>query len=143
MRIFFCKTASVSFLLLFISSCSNKCVVNNIEVSELLGTIANKRAIDYCGLLETALTGDENVIKKLSLLEFNDAVGYDHGSVIVDLIIAIGEAKYIDSFPGINREQKWLIESYIDVGLEYGNNPVVKGKDLKNAFPGLYLFLRE
>lgn len=103
MRLIFLKTISVSFLLLFIPSCNHKCVVNKIVISELLSTVAKERSIDYCKLLETALTGDENAIKKLSLLVFSDAVGYDHGSVIVDLITNIGEVKYIKSISAINR----------------------------------------
>jgi hypothetical protein len=31
----------------------------------------------------------------------------------------------------------------IDVGLEYSNNPLIKGKDFKTAFPDLYIFLKE
>ena len=138
----FYKTSTFFLLLLFFSSCSNKCVVDNIEVSELLSTVAKERFIDYCELLQIALEGNKNAITKLSLLEFNDAVGYDHGSVIVDLIIAIGETKFINSISEINKEQKELIESDIDIGLNYGNSPL-KGKTLKSAFPDLYLFLKE
>jgi hypothetical protein len=79
------------------SSCNNKCIVDNIEVSELLSTVAKEKSIDYCDLLKTTLIGNKDAIKKLSLLEFNDAVGYDHGAVIVDLIIALGETEYIKS----------------------------------------------
>lgn len=143
MKLNFCKILSVSFLLLLVNSCSNKCVVDNIEVSELLGTVAKEKSIDYCGLLKVALTGDKNAIKKLSLLEFDNAVGYDHGEVIVDLITVIGEKEYIKAISTVNKEQKNLISSYIDVGLEYGNNPLVKGKDFKTAFPKLYIFVNK
>lgn len=128
--------------LLFINSCSNKCVIGNIEVSELLSTVAKEQSINYCELLKKALTGNEDSIKKLSLFEFNDAVGYDHGAVIVNLIFQIGEVRYIKSISTINGEQKDLINSYIDVGLNYGNNPKKNDKDLKNVFPDLYVFLR-
>lgn len=139
----FYKIILVCFLLLLVNSCSNKCVVDNIEVSELLGTVAKEKSIDYCGLLKVALTGDKNAVKKLSLLEFDNAVGYEHGEVIVDLITAIGETEYIKAISTANKEQKNLINSYIDVGLEYGNNPLVKGKNFKSAFPDLYVFLKE
>lgn len=143
MKLNFCNIISVCFLLLLVNSCSNKCVVDNIEVSELLGTVAKEKSIDYCELLKVALTGDKNAIKKLSLLEFDNAVGYDHGAVIVDLITAIGETEYIKAISTTNREQKNLIHSYIDVGLEYGNNSLIKEKDFKSAFPDLYVFLKE
>lgn len=143
MKLNFCKIICVCVLLLFINSCSNKCEVDNIEVSELLGTVAKEKSIDYCELLKVALTGDKNAIKKLSLLDFDNAVGYDHGAVIVDLITAIGETEYIKAISTTNREQKKLIHSYIDVGLEYGNNSLIKEKDFKSAFPDLYVFLKE
>ena len=143
MKFNFCKIIAVSFLLLLANSCNNKCIVDNIEVSELLSTVAKEKSIDYCELLKVALTGDKNAIKKLSLLEFDNAVGYDHGEVIVDLITAIGEAKYIKAIETTNVEQKNLINSYVDVGLEYGNNSLIKGKDFKTAFPVLYIFLKE
>lgn len=143
MKLNFCNIISVCFLLLLVNSCSNKCVVDNIEVSELLGTVAKEKSIDYCELLKVALTGDKNAIKKLSLLEFDNAVGYEHGAVIVDLITIIGETEYIKAISTTNKEQKNLIHSYIDVGLEYGNNSLIKEKDFKSAFPNLYAFLKE
>jgi hypothetical protein len=133
---------SVCFLFLLTNSCSNKCNVDNIEVSDLLGTVAKEKSINYCELLEVALTGDENAIKKLSLLEFDNSVGYEHGAVIVDLILVIGESEYIKAISRTNGEQRNLINTYLDVGLEYGNNSLVKEKDLKKAFPDLYFFLK-
>lgn len=143
MKLNFCKIICIYILPLFIISCNNKCEVDNIEVSELLGTVAKEKSIDYCELLKVALTGDKNAIKTLSLLEFDNAVGYDHGAVIVSLITAVGETEYIKAISTTNKEQKNLIHSYIDVGLEYGNNPLIKEKDFKNTFPKLYIFLRD
>ncbi|HBT73482.1 MAG TPA: hypothetical protein DEB37_14905 [Lysinibacillus sp.] len=143
MKLNFCKIISILLLFLLVNSCSNKCVVAGIEVSELLGTAAKEKSIDYCGLLKVALSGDKNAVKKLSLLEFGNAVGYEHGEVIVDLITVIGETEYIKAISTANKEQKNLINSYIDVGLEYGNNPLLKGNDFKSAFPDLYVFLKE
>lgn len=143
MKFNFYKIISISFLLMLINSCSNKCIVDNIEVSELLSTVAKEKSIDYCEILRTALAGDKNAIKKLSLLEFNDAVGYDHGAVIVDLIIELGETEYIKSISAISEEQKNLINTYVDVGLSYGNNSLIKEKDFKSTFPDLYIFLKK
>lgn len=143
MKFSFYKIIIVCFVFLLINSCKNKCSVDNIEVSELLSTVAKEKSINYCRLLREAITGDRNAINKLSLLEFNNAVGYDHGEVIVNLITTIGESAYIKAISTVNRDQKNLINSYIDVGLEYGNNPLVKRKDCKSAFPDLYIFLNE
>lgn len=140
---FFLKTSLSCLLLLFMNSCSNKCMVNDIEVSELLSTVAKEKSIDYCRLLKIALEGDEDSIKRLSLLQFNDAVGYDHGAVIVNLVLHIGEEKYLKSILTINREEKYLIESYLDIGLVYGNNLTTKNKDLKKVFPDICKFLKQ
>lgn len=143
MKVDFCKIIVASLLLLFTSSCNNKCFVDDIEVSELLSTVAKEKSIDYCDLLKDALAGNKKAIKNLSLLEFNDATGYDHGVVIVDLITKLGETEYIKVISTINTEQKNLINSYVDVGLEYGSSPLLKGKDFKTTFPDLYAFLNE
>jgi len=136
------KYYNILFILLsFCCSCKNKCIVNNIEISELLYTVSQNKSINYCKLLKTAIKGDSDAIKKLSLLEFYDAAGYDHGSVIVDLIFSISEEKYIKSISTINRAQKDWIKCYIDVGIEYSNNPLIKHRDFKTVFPDLYLFL--
>lgn len=142
MKAKFYKLIFLTLLSLHVNSCTNKCIVGNIEVSDLLGTVAKDKSIDYCELLKDALTGNQNAVKKLSLLEFENAVGYDHGAVIVDLIISLGEAEYIKAISTTNKEQKKLISSYIDVGMEYGSNALVKEKDFKKSFPDLYIFLR-
>ncbi len=136
---------TIAILLLFCISCSNdKCTnVAGIEVSELLLMSSTKQDYNYCELLRNAVKADENSIKKLSLLQFYDAVGYDHGSVIVDLILLIGEAKYISAISGISSKVKSMIREYIEVGLEYGENPALKNKKLLTAFPKLYAFLNE
>lgn len=104
-----------------------------------------RKSIDYCRL-KVALIGDKNAIKKLWLLKFDNATGYTHGEVIVDLITTIGEIEYIKAISTLNKEQKNLILSYIlilsciKVGLEYRNNPSVKGKILKIPFLICILF---
>ena len=129
-------------LFIFLSSCNSTCAHKNIEISELLSIATEEKSIDYCKLLNSSLSGNEDSIKEISLLEFGDAVGYDHGSVIVDLILEIGEEKYLRSIFMISKEEKYLINSYLDVGLIYGNNPKVDKKDLKSTFPKIYDFLK-
>jgi len=131
------------FLFLFFQSCSNSCNVSGINVSELLSVASKEKGIDYCSLLNKAIKQDEIAIRKLSLLEFNDATGYDQGAVIVDLILELGEKKYISSISEISNKEKILIESYIDIGVEYSDRPELKNKNSKNAFPKLYIFLKE
>ena len=56
--------------------------VNGIYVSELL-RISSKRkyTANYCELLKKAIAKDANSIKQLTLLDFGDAAGYDHGTL--------------------------------------------------------------
>lgn len=129
--------------ILNIISCSEKCQVNDIKVSELLESVSNERSIHYCELLERAIEGDDVAIKKLSLLNFENAVGYDHGGVIVNLIIRIGEDRYLDAIKPLNDDQKKDIGWYLEVGIEYGDNSFVERKELKDVFPKIYRYLNE
>ncbi len=129
----------IAFLLLLLFSCKRSSCTDEtgIHVSELLLITAGKQSYEYCELLRKAVKNDKASIKTLSLLEFNDAAGYDHGSVIVDLILLIGEENYVDAVKEANSKEKSTIEAYIDVGLEYGNNPDFKSQSLNSAFPTL------
>lgn len=141
------KKTFVIKLLLFIMlsaclvNCSRNKVVNGIVVSELLLSVSKEQHVNYCKLLKEATTNDANSIKRLTLLDFYDGVSYDHSAVIVDLIYLIGEDKFIQSLGIINEEQKNKISSYLMAGLEYGNNPNLQGKTVKEAFPKVYIFL--
>jgi hypothetical protein len=120
-------------------NCSRQKVINGIVVSELLLIVSKERHINYCQLLNEATKGNVTSIKQLALLEIYDGVGYDHGGVIVDLIELIGEDKFIQSLAAITNEQKRNVKSYIEAGLEYGNN--LQSKTFKKAFPKTYDFL--
>jgi hypothetical protein len=96
--------------------------------------------INYSKLLEKATMNDAKSIKRLILLDFDGAYGYDHGGVIVDLIGIIGEDKFIQSIATINIKQKKIVESYIKVGLEYGGNHNFQNKTFEEAFPKIYAF---
>ncbi len=105
--------------------CKGK-VIRGIYVSESLLIVSEEQGIDYCKLLSKAVNGDDVSIMQLSILEFYESVGYDHGTVIVDLIEQIGENKFVHSFKIASTEQKNLVKRYIEAGLEYGNNPSLK-----------------
>lgn len=140
--IYTCKRNLVFVLLFGAIACNNKCEVAGMEVSELLSTAAKEKSIDYCSLLGSAAKGDSTAIKRISLLYFGNAAGYDQGAVLVDLILRVGEDKYIQSISTINKDEKMIIESYLNVGLEYGANPKIKDITLKNIFPKIYTFLK-
>ena len=131
------------FPILMYSSCNNKSEkVHGIDVSPLLTEVAKEQNIDYCKLLENALKGDTNSILQISLLEFYDGCGYDHGAVLVDLIQMIGEDTYIKSIRTTNEAQRYRILGYLEVGLLYATpNMYDSNKTVENGFPRLYSFL--
>lgn len=130
-------------LFLLFHSCSNECSVSGIKVSELLSTSSKEKGINYCTLLDNAANGNEIAIREISLLEFNDATGYDQGEVIVDLILVLGEEKYIKSIASISKKEKILIESYIEIGFAYSEDPNLKNKKFDKVLPRVYSFLRD
>lgn len=121
------------------TACNPKCDVNDITASELLLINAQERNIDYCNLLTSASTNDKAAIKQISLLKFENAVGYDHGIVLVGLIQKIGERNYINAIQGITTEEKSAIISYIEIGIEYGGSK--HKQNFKIRYPKLFTFL--
>ena len=135
---------SCFYLVIFLQflSCNSPCNVNNIEVSELLLIKSKENAYPYCSLLENSIEGDENAIRELSVLDFFDSAGYDHGAVLVDLIGILGEKEFINAIAAVDKKERNKIEAYLDVGLMYGGNPDLEGKSGEEVFPELYAFLK-
>lgn len=132
------KTMLLGFLSVAIFGCNPKCEVKGIYATELLLTVASEKGIDYCDILSLATVNDTSAIKQLSLMNFENAVGYDHGIVLVELVEMIGEKNYINAIKELNPDELNRVESYFDVGLEYG----VKDKktDLNQHSPLLFHF---
>lgn len=128
--------------LAFFSIMSCHCEVENIKVSELLDAVAYDRNIDYCGLLKSSLKGDQKAIKEFSLLDFGDGTSYDHGSVLVDVILNIGEENYLEAIKDISEEEKREIFSYIEVGTMYHYDETISNKIPEQLFPKLTSFLK-
>jgi hypothetical protein len=123
-------------------SCKNNSrEIDGIDISETVLISSDEQNIDYCNLVEMSLQKHTPSIKTLSLLEYHNAVGYDHGSVLVDIIERVGEDIFINGLNGISITEKITIKSYLMVGLEYGSNPNFEGKTLEHAFPKLNSFL--
>jgi hypothetical protein len=130
------KIIVVGFLLVTFAACKPKCEVKGISVSELLMTNAEERNIDYCGILSLASSNDKSAIKQISLLEFENAVGYDHGIVLVELIEKIGENNFIVGIKKLTIGERNRVKSYLEVGIEYGETD--GEHDLKKRFPKLF-----
>lgn len=125
---------------IFSISCQERCRVNELEINELLILNAKEQGVNYCEILKRSLQKDSSSIKQLSLLYFENSVGYMHGEVLVNLIIDIGEQEFLNALQGIRKAEKTKIHAYLDVGLEYGN---FGNHNLKDTFPKVYVFLDE
>lgn len=123
------------------SSCTSKCRIENIDVPETIIINSEEKGIDYCELLEKSVKKDKKSIVKLSLLDFDSSVGYEHGSILVDLIRIIGEEVYIASITEVSVVEKKKIEAFIEIGLMYHSDDSLKEKSIENFFPKLSFFL--
>ena len=142
MKIKLIHNFTYSFIvLIFLFSCNPKCKVENLEVSELLMVSSTYKKYNYCELLEKSIKKDEPSIKEISLLNFDNGVCYDHGSILVDLINNLGEEKYIKALKELNNKEKNKVKSYLEVGLLYYENEKYKDKSLEEVFPQVYTFI--
>lgn len=111
------------------------------KTSDLLARVARENKYNYCDLLSAALDGNKDSIRKLALLHFSDAAGYDHGAVLVEVILEVNEKRFIDAIRDIPKNERGIIKGYLCVGLAYGYRKEYETKDLKVIFPALYAFL--
>lgn len=130
-------------LVIGLSSCNSKCSVGNIEVPENIVISSEEKGVNYCELLEKSLQKEKSSTIKLSLLDFDNSLGYEHGSILVDLIRIIGEDEYIILLGKRTSIEKKKVEAYIEVGLMYHYDDEVKEKSIDKFFPKLNAFLKK
>ena len=129
-------------LILSANSC-NTARENKYNVSKLLIEVSHENDVDYCSLLENAYAGDIDAIKQLSLMEFHEACGYEHGIILKNLIKEIGEDAYILAIKETTEKQRQMILGYLDVGIQYDSpeDITITQNDVEEVFPKLFLFL--
>lgn len=130
-------------LTVILISCKQSYEVHGIVVSESLAAHTYDKEYDYKELLLASINGDKASIRQFSTLPTNDGTGYEHGAVLVDLVELIGEGQYIEALGSLKKQDKRVIASFLEVGLEYGNNPRLKNQRLENIFPELSRFIKE
>lgn len=131
----------IIILLCVFLSCSRHKEIDGISVSEMLLIVSKEQSIDYCSILHDAVNGDSLSIRRLASLDFYDSIAYDHGAVLVDLIMLIGEDAFVQSLNSIGTEQKEQVKSYIIAGLEYGSHTEWNYQMFQEVFPKLYAFV--
>ncbi|MCU7616202.1 hypothetical protein NZ698_03245 [Chryseobacterium sp. PBS4-4] len=100
------RTGFMILVFCCILACNRHCNVKGIVVTEQLLIVSQEKSVAYCELLDLALNGNNQAIKQLSLIDFKDSAGYDHGAILVKIICKIGEEKYIYAIHSLNLEQK-------------------------------------
>ncbi len=128
------------FLISLFNGC-NPSECSGIKISEVLGIVYSERGIDYCKLIDRSVAKDQTAIREFSLLRISDGVGYEHGDVLVQIILRIDEDTYLDAIANTTETERIHIKSYLEVGLEYGSHEVAEIK-LEDAFPKIAAFLK-
>ena len=135
------KIASMALMLTAVSSCSPCLEVQGIRINEQLSFLAYQQC-DYCGLIDQAIAGDCESMRELSSLYFDGGYSYEHGEVMVAIVLKVGEerfAKCVTDWPG-NEKSRLLVR--LEVGLEYGSFPNIQsGVCVLRQFPKLGLLL--
>jgi len=113
------KLKLILLTLSFISCGDYSC--KNEVISESLLEFAINNEYNYCQLYSESLKGDLQSIKEISLLSFYDGLVYEHGWVLIHLINALGEEKYLKSLTDTDLNERKKICSYLRAGLYQGN----------------------
>lgn len=113
-------------------SCKNKA---GIKITDTLKYHTSSRKINYCKMLNKAISEDPSELKSFLKIEIYDGAGYDHGSVLVDLIDYLGEYRFLELSDGLSDKSKANVIEYLEVGLEYNSE---EKRDLYSRFPVIY-----
>lgn len=113
-----------------------------IKPDKLLIENAESRGINYIYLLEKSTNKDKKSLKVLVNLEFYNANSYDHGVVIVELILLLGEEHFIKSLQNINQKNRKKILSYLNAGIVYNKKVYINSKNIQVLFPEIEAFLK-
>jgi len=143
------KLLFILFYVIVPFSIFNSCIdpkcrgVGDVYVSSDLLYVTKRENINYCHLVRKSLKFDYESVKNISLLQFYDGAGYEHGSVLLDIIDVIGEEQYIELLNGITDEEKKKIDLNLHLGLHFVEQRRKYNNtwEVKEAFPELYAFL--
>lgn len=116
------------------SSCDFNCMNDaDIEVSDLLIYHFENRDISYCEILDGALKKDPVLLDSFLNLVVQDGAGYDHASVLIELIEFLGEDYFLEFTKGYTQAEINMIKSYLEVGFELDQR--YANQSLENLLP--------
>lgn len=132
MNSIFMKRIKISILILLIGVFSilifnrffkNSCTYGTIHISPTLYEAAKNRNYNYCELVECSLNSSKICILKISKINnINNAAGYEHGEIMLQLIDSLGEDYYIDVIGNLSDYEKRNLLGYLSIGLQYDSS---------------------
>lgn len=112
-------------ILTFNSIFKNSCTYGTIYVSPTLYEAAQNKDCNYCELVECSLNNSTRCILNISKINnINNAAGYEHGEVMLQLIDSLGQDYYINVIENLNRDERRNLLGYLSVGLQYNSSKI-------------------
>ena len=123
---------------LTICSCHNE---TDIEIPyDMANVDLYEDSRHYCNLVnKSVLEEDEEAMREFSLISFSGCVYNGHGDVLIEIVLKVGEEKYLKSIQNLSLAEKAQVKIYFETGMEYYQG----GKDLAEVFPKIDAYLSE
>ncbi|QCK16136.1 hypothetical protein [Mangrovivirga cuniculi] len=143
------KVSYISLLIILlsitVSSCKQK-EVEGIKISETLYIHQDYRTNwELRHLIRQTLNKDSKALAGLANFNCGDGEAcYELGFVITQITYKMGEADFINLLGQLDQKELSVLEGFIRVGLEYGDNDgngKMDKKRIHEEFPGIYNLL--
>ena len=107
------------FLILWVSFAS--CLSHpKIPISDTLENALQDHYMQYVSLLNRAYDNDTDALNKFLKIDYVwDAASYDHGGIVVELLVKCGDSAFYRSLNRLSAKELNFVSSYFRVGLEY------------------------
>jgi hypothetical protein len=104
-----------------------------IPISNTLELGLGSKYSSYVKLLNKSASGDSDALHEFLLIDYlSDGSGYDHGSVIVELIKKIGDNSFSTALGKLDEKQLNNVKDYVKAGLD---GPGDMGSHLPKEYP--------
>jgi hypothetical protein len=125
----------ILFLLAFTEACGPK---PKIEVAEILEIALEDRYDDYVKTLNRAHGGDRVAVKNLLLYSgFYDGATYEHGWVIIRLMVHLGDDFFSTEIEELSKDEVATMYTYLTAGLDI----YVDSDELPAKYPKTFAIL--
>ena len=107
------------FLMLWVSFAG--CLSHpKIPISDTLENGLQDHYMQYVSLLNRAYNNDTDALNNFLKIDYVwDAAGYDHGGIVVELLVKCVDSAFYRSLNRLSAKELNFVSSYFRVGLEY------------------------